>query len=127
MLQDTSGALAFHDDREDALVIDDPDVSPRAEVVVHIHTEDDGLWHRLTPNHQRTGCGRQFNVLHAVLRREELVNAVSLCPRCFTDYERELAADADAKRHRDTLEQVPLRLHEWLDDPNRPNNPRRKK
>lgn len=127
MLQDTSGALAFYDDREDALVIDDPDVSPRAEVVVHVHTEEDGLWHKLTPNHQATSCGRKFNVLRATLRREELVNAPSLCTDCFPPYERGLAADADANRKRDTLEQAPLQLHEWLEDPSRPNNPRRKK
>ncbi len=127
MLHDARATFAFDEDREDALVIDDPDVSPRAEVVVHVHTEEDGLWHKLTPNHQATSCGRKFNVLRAVLRREELTNAPSLCTHCFPAYERGLAADADAKRKRDTLEQVPLQLHEWLDDPNRPNNPRRKK
>lgn len=128
MSVDFSGAVALYDDREDALVIDDPDVSPSAEVVVHIHlTEGDGLWHKLTPNHQRTSCGKQFNVTRTVLRREALEQAQTMCVLCFTDYERLLAADADANRRRDTLEQVPLNLHEWLEDPSRPNNPRRKK
>lgn len=127
MSVDFSGAVALYDDREDALVIDDPDVSPSAEVVVHIHlTEGDGLWHKLTPNHQRTSCGKQFNVTRTVLRREALEQAQTMCVLCFTDYERLLAADADANRRRDTLESEPINLREWLDTPG-PDRPSKRK
>jgi hypothetical protein len=119
MLQEATRAVTRFDDREESFVVDDPDDPLAVEVVVHIHNTEDGRWHKLTPNHLRTSCGKQFNAATSVPRKEELSNAETLCTTCFTAYEIQLAADADADRRRDTLDQAPISLRSWLDDPSR--------
>ncbi len=124
---DFSGAFALVDDREEALVIDNPEDPLAQEVEVHVCLhEDDGRWHKLLPNHSATSCGKKFNVTRVTLRREALEHAHAMCPTCFTDYERLLATDADAKVRRDTLEVEPINLREWLDMPG-PDRPTKRK
>lgn len=87
-------------DREETLVVDDPDspaalVDDEEEVMRHVHVL--GLWHRRTPDLRTTACGVPFNGERALTRAAELFKAHLMCRDCFTPYEIERAAKADAK------------------------------
>lgn len=76
---------------------DEEPTTPRTRTrdsLVQAHS-DDGLWHRLTPDHTETACGRQWHPGRDAARREQL--AGNMCPDCFTAHERARGADNDRK------------------------------
>jgi hypothetical protein len=56
-----------------------------------------GAWHRRKPNLARTACDQPINSQFSPLRREALIDP--LCSVCFTESERQDAAEATAREY----------------------------
>lgn len=81
--------------------IDGPDHDP-AEVLMHVRTSPAStVWHKRISGLPRTACGEIYAYrTGANIRAEQLEG--ELCPVCFTDYERELAAERNAVIKKET-------------------------
>lgn len=127
----SAGAVARYVESEDALVIDDPDDPPPLEAVtedpVPLILKGNGL-HKTPPDESETSCGESWHMgFDSRIPHADWLKGYVLCGVCFTPRERERAEEARKERRRATDEFEPIQLRDWLDDPHRPTNPKRKK
>jgi hypothetical protein len=116
----------------DVIVIDNPEdpapLSVPTEALVPLILKPNGL-HKTPPDEAETSCGEQWHMgTDSRIAAVDWLKGYKLCEVCFTPHERAKADAARKERVRlATDENEPIRLREWLEDPSRPNNPRRKK
>lgn len=87
-------------------------------IAVQVKTTPRGDWHKMLPDRTRTSCGDQ---LFAYATRDECLEG-TLCPKCFTEYERALA---DRAHTMTPVRETKLRLAEEspLDEAMRESSP----
>jgi hypothetical protein len=82
------------------LPIEGPDHDP-AEVLMHVRTSPTStVWHKRINGLGRTACGEVIDHQTGARMRHEVLEG-QLCPKCFTEYERELAAKTNLKNLKD--------------------------
>lgn len=112
MLQDAGGAVAYLDEREDALVIDNPNDPPPLRALAEDevpHIIVNGERHKLPPDRATCSCGLEYHAGFDPFVPEALEGA--MCTVCFTPHERAKAEAARKERVRyATDENQPLRL-----------------